>query len=94
MSAVDGPKFRALQPFYRECLRHIRSGFLTLLCLLLTASWAGCAAGRSSGLTEQPLEPPHRETSDTLRAQAAVDELVRDLTPEQQAALIKALGKA
>lgn len=31
---------------------------------------------------------------DTLRAQAAVDELVRDLTPEQQAALIKALGKA
>lgn len=31
---------------------------------------------------------------DALRAQAAVDELVRDLTPEQQAALIKALGKA
>lgn len=31
---------------------------------------------------------------DTLRAQAVVDELVRDLTPEQQAALIKALGKA
>ncbi len=31
---------------------------------------------------------------DTLRAQAAVDELVRDLRPEQQAALIKALGNA
>ena len=31
---------------------------------------------------------------DALRAEAAVDELVRDLTPEQQAALIKALGNA
>lgn len=31
---------------------------------------------------------------DALRSEAAVDELVRDLTPEQQAALIKALGKA
>jgi len=31
---------------------------------------------------------------DALRADAAVDELVRDFTPEQRAALIKALGKA
>lgn len=44
--------------------------YLLLLVHAMLVLIGGCAAGRSSGLAEQSIEPPRRDTADSLRVQA------------------------
>lgn len=87
---VQVAKFRTIPQFnvQRQGRGLALSLVFSLTCLLMVVFFAGCAAGRSSGLTEQPLEPPRRDTSDTLRSQAEQAWLERQDPDRLQEAIV------